>query len=106
MDMYRFIGAYSRSSQFKQSGTFRTFPTVQITLGTCAKIGRASVSSLFRWRHLIKKVTGTTFVAVTAEAVKNLVLPLPPLEEQRRIVAKIEEMLQLTNRMKNTLNPK
>ncbi len=40
----------------------------------------------------IKKATGTTFVAITGEVVKNQLIPLPPLAEQRRIVAKIDEI--------------
>ncbi|WP_404294463.1 hypothetical protein LG276_19825 [Cytobacillus kochii] len=31
-------------------------------------------------------------------------IPLPPLEEQKHIVCKIEEMLELTKRMKNSIN--
>ena len=41
----------------------------------------------------IRKATGTTFVAITGEVVKNQLIPLPPLEEQKRIVAKIEELM-------------
>ena len=46
----------------------------------------------------IKKATGTTFVAITGEVVKNQIIPLPPLEEQHRIVAKIEELLPYVDR--------
>lgn len=41
----------------------------------------------------IRKATGTTFVAITGEVVKNQLIPLPPLQEQKRIVAKIEELI-------------
>ncbi|WP_022755208.1 restriction endonuclease subunit S [Butyrivibrio fibrisolvens] len=49
----------------------------------------------------IKKATGTTFVAITGEVVKNQIIPLPPLEEQHRIVAKIEELLPYVDRYAN-----
>jgi type I restriction enzyme, S subunit len=41
----------------------------------------------------IRKATGTTFVAITGEVVKNQIFPLPPIGEQKRIVAKIEELM-------------
>ncbi len=36
--------------------------------------------------------TGTTFRAISREITRSLVIPIPPLPEQRRIVAKIEEL--------------
>ena len=46
----------------------------------------------------IKKSTGTTFKAITNEVVKNQLFPLPPAAEQKRIVAKIEELLPYIDR--------
>ena len=42
-----------------------------------------------------KKATGTTFKAITNEVILNQVIALPPLEEQNRIVAKLEQILPL-----------
>ena len=47
----------------------------------------------------IRKATGTTFVAVTVEVVKNQLIPLPPLAEQKRIVARIEQLLPYTKQL-------
>jgi len=52
----------------------------------------------------IKKATGTTFAAITGEVVKNQIIPLPPLAEQNRIVAKIEELLQYIARYEKAWN--
>lgn len=42
--------------------------------------------------QLQQKGTGTTFKAITQDVVKNLEVPIPSLEEQERIVARIEEL--------------
>ena len=51
---------------------------------------------LLFFRHfeaqLASKGTGTTFKAITQDVVKNLEIPIPPLPEQERIVARIEEL--------------
>ena len=79
---------------------------VNITEGEiCIVRGLCAISSLggmsekfvmfFLWAfksEFIRKATGTIFVAITGEVVKNQVIPLPRLKEQKRIVAKIEEM--------------
>jgi type I restriction enzyme, S subunit len=42
--------------------------------------------------ELEKKSTGTTFDAISGDVLRNLALITPPLNEQNRIVAKIEEL--------------
>lgn len=65
----------------------------------------ADVSALFAFywmqtleNSFIKKSTGTTFKAISADTINNQTIPLPPLAEQKRIVAKIEELLPLIDR--------
>ena len=43
-------------------------------------------------KPLQQKGTGTTFKAITQDVIKNLAIPVPPIEEQRRIVSRIEEL--------------
>ena len=52
----------------------------------------------------VKQATGTTFIAITGEVVKKQPIPLPPLAEQKRIVARIEELLPLVDRYEEAYN--
>ena len=38
------------------------------------------------WQSLKGKATGTIFTAITTNVVKELLIPLPPIKEQARIV--------------------
>ena len=42
---------------------------------------------------------GTTVAQLTLEKLKKMLIPVPPLEEQHRIVAKIEELIPLCDRL-------
>jgi type I restriction enzyme S subunit len=50
---------------------------------------------------LIKKQTGQANVNGTA--LKNMLIPLPPLAEQHRIVAKVDEVMALCDRLEESL---
>ena len=68
--------------------------------GLCAIIPLAGMPLLFAYYLLaayenifVKQATGTTFVAITAETVKNQLIPMPPLAEQQRIADLIERLI-------------
>lgn len=50
--------------------------------------------------QLLDNCTGTTAKGIKAEKLKHFLLPLPPYEEQKRIVAKLEEILPLCEKLK------
>ena len=49
-----------------------------------------------------QKATGTTFKAISADTVKNQIVAIPPLQEQFRIVSKINELYKQLDKI--TLN--
>lgn len=53
--------------------------------------------------QLASKGTGTTFKAITQDVIKNLEIPVPPLEEQERIVSRIEELFSSLDNAVETL---
>jgi type I restriction enzyme S subunit len=46
-----------------------------------------------------RRSTGTTFKAITGSVLRNNLIPLPPLEEQSRILEKIESILSLIDNL-------
>ena len=50
------------------------------------------------YKELIEISSGTTMKKYNKTDLKNILLPVPPLEEQHRIVAKIEELLPYVDR--------
>ena len=61
------------------------------------------ISSYFKspdyTNYVESKVTGTAVRQMPAKEMGNLLIPLPPLAEQHRIVAKIEEIMPMIERL-------
>ena len=51
-------------------------------------------------KQLLDNCTGTTAKGIKAEKLKHLLIPFPPLAEQKRIVQKLEEILPLCEKLK------
>lgn len=51
------------------------------------------------WKQIIDKSQGTGQPNVNGQSLKNLILPLPPLTEQKRIVERLEELLSEVNQL-------
>lgn len=51
------------------------------------------LKSKYGYLELTKYKKATAQESISIEAIRNVIIPIPPLEEQKRIVAKIEELL-------------
>lgn len=56
------------------------------------------IESAYFMKYALESATGTTIKNVSLKAMRNFFIPLPPFVEQRRIVAKIEELLTLIDK--------
>ena len=72
---------------------------IGIGRGLAAITGYNGIQSdfLFYWllahkKMLVDKGTGSTFKAITVEVLKDLIIPIPPLAEQQRIVTQIKTL--------------
>lgn len=58
------------------------------------------LKSAYGYAELTKYKKATAQESISIDAIRNVVIAIPPLEEQRRIVAKLEEILPLCERLK------
>jgi type I restriction enzyme S subunit len=59
--------------------------------------------SFLYWTQLYAKCTGTGQPNVNGVSLSNLILPLPPLNEQKRIVARVERLMSFCDRLQENL---
>ncbi len=81
------------------------FVCAQMVIIRCSDVAvsdylRVYLSSPYYLRYIDAKVTGTAVRQLPAKELSNVLIPLPPLAEQKRIVTKIEELLPLCKRLK------
>ena len=55
------------------------------------------------FRTQLEGISTTTINQITQNNLKSTVIPLPPLEEQKRIVAKVEELMALVDKLEAQL---
>ena len=69
-----------------------------------SEINKEYICRLLNTQHFfdyaVKEATQTTIKNVSLKSMRMLPVPLPPLAEQKRIVAKLEELLPLCERLK------
>ena len=65
-------------------------------------VGNQYLRYFFMWiyERLNAQKVGSAFPNINTDMLKNTLIPIPPLEEQKRIVAKLDEILPLCDRLK------
>ena len=66
----------------------------------CPKYIKLFMGTKLYWDQLRSGTIATAQPNCNGQTLSKMMLPLPPLEEQRRIVAKIEELLPLCDELK------
>ena len=75
---------------------------VDLNTGFCKPYNNFCVNYLFYWflmLNLANYYSGTALPTVSAGVIKNLLIPIPPLSEQNRIVACLEKLLPLCEKL-------
>ena len=62
------------------------------------------INSNYFLNYALVSATGTTIKNVSLKAMREFKVPLPPLPEQKRIVAKIEQLMALLDRLEQSID--
>lgn len=68
-----------------------------------AEYTKLYMESLLYWSQLVDKAQGTGQPNVNATSLKGLMLPLPPLEEQERIVKRVDELMAVCDTLESKI---
>lgn len=71
--------------------------------GLCVPFLKTTLSSLFVYEQATASATGIAQPTVALKPLRDFLIPLPPLAEQQRIVAKVDELMQLCDRLDASL---
>ena len=77
-----------------------------MTFGAFMAIFRSSVNNWIKiylasplFKKTLEPVNTVTINQITQSNLKNAIIPLPPLAEQQRIVTKVEELMQIVDKL-------
>ncbi len=98
------VGTLGKTYIVKEADKFYYKDASVICLGNFAHLSPEYLRYVMHSEMLMNQVrsnsSGTTVATLTIVRMNEYVLPLPPLAEQKRIVAKLEEILPLCERLK------
>ena len=99
-------GSVGKISIFKEDEKHKTgFICAQMVILRCFDLSTVdflyyAMKSEYYRKFIEEKTTGTAVRQLAAKELANILIPLPPLEEQKRIIAKIKELLPLCEKLK------
>ena len=86
---------------------FAVFASYLIRVAPSEKINHSylklTMGTSLYWKQLADNTSGTGQPNVNATSLKSFILPLPPLAEQKRIVAKVDELMKLCDQVEANL---
>ncbi|WP_373198419.1 restriction endonuclease subunit S [Phocaeicola vulgatus] len=101
------VGTIGKCYIVKESDKFYYKDASVLCLCNDYQISAKYIYHIMRSEYMLKQMydnsKGTTVDTITIEKAKQYILPLPPLAEQQRIVAKIEETFSIFDGIQNSL---